>query len=175
MIFNKRGKGIPEMGELNLAPIMNLMVTLIPILLLSASFFEIVLLDTSLPVFKDQEQQMQEEDQEKPRLGLTVAIADEGFVVGGQGGLMEISQGNNIISKLGNGDLDYTTLSVKLYEIKQRFPDEWSVIIVPEKTTPFGDIVHTMDAVREFVIVDEAGMAIKKMMFPNVVIGGGIL
>ena len=170
MRYKDRRKGIPKMGDLNLAPMMNLMVTLIPLLLLSASFMELVVLNTSLPIYGSVG-----EPEEKPRLGLTIAITDRGFVIAGQGGLLKVEEKDNIIGRTPRGDYDYITLSEKLFEIKNSFPDEQSVIIVPEAGTKFEAIISTMDASREYMVVEPEGVMKRKIMFPNVVLGGGIL
>ena len=170
----KNRKGIPGMGDLNLAPIMNLMVTLIPMLLLSTAFLELVILETTLPVFSDNPQK-QEQKLEKPKLGLTVVIKDEGFSIGGQGGMLKLADGRSTIAKLSDGAYDYLSLSNALFGIKEKYPDEWSVIIVPEYTTEFETIVLTMDSVREYIMFDDVGKARRKTMFPNVILGGGII
>lgn len=170
----KTRKLIPEIGDLNLAPIMNLMVTLIPMLLLSAAFLELVVLETSLPVY-NQSAQEQEQKIEKPKLGLTVVIKDEGFSIGGQGGMLKLEDGSSTISKLSDGTYDFLSLSRALFSIKEKYPDEWSVIIVPEYTTSFDVIISTMDSTREYTLFSETGQALHKTMFPNVILGGGVI
>jgi biopolymer transport protein ExbD len=178
MAFRGGNKKLPEMGELNLAPIMNLMVTLIPMLLLSISFIELVLLETSLPVFSNNQQQLEEEinkKKEKPKLGLTIAITEEGFIIGGQGGLLRGLNQDPLIARRTGGEYDYVSLSDKLIDIKSKFPDEWSVIIVPDAEVKFDVIVSTMDASREHNVIDTSGKKARKLLFPNVVIGGGVM
>lgn len=163
-----------SMPDLNLAPIMNLMVVLIPMLLLSVSFIEIVILETTLPVYSDYKQQIEEQKAEKPKLGLSIVIKDDGFTLAGQGGILKQADGSSNIPKLSDGTYDYLTLSNVLLKIKEEYPDEWSVILVPEYDTKFEIIVLTMDAAREYVFPD-ASTEKTKTMFPNVVIGGGII
>ena len=49
------------------------------------------------------------------------------------------------------------------------------MIIVPESDTKFETLISTMDATREFVVVDDSGKMQKTVLFPDVVLGGGIL
>jgi len=173
--LKKARKLIQEMGELNLAPIMNLMVTLIPLLLISAAFLEIVVLETSLPVFSEPQEAKVLEKLEKPKLGLTLVIKEDGFSLGGQGGMLKLEDGSSTIPKLSNGTYDYISLSSVLYKIKEQYPDEWSIIIVPDFSTTFEVIVDAMDASREIPLLQEELNLKTKVLFPNVIIGGGII
>lgn len=171
--MGKSKKPMSSMPDLNLAPIMNLMVVLIPMLLLSVSFIEIVILETTLPVYSDYKEQI-EQKAEKPKLGLSIVIKDDGFTIAGQGGIMKQEDGSSNIPRLSDRTYDYLTLSNVLLKIKEQYPDEWSVIIVPEFNTKFDIIISTMDAAREYVYPDDSADK-AKIMFPNVVIGGGII
>ncbi|MCX6111803.1 MAG: biopolymer transporter ExbD [Proteobacteria bacterium] len=165
---------IPVFRNLNLTPLLDFVVAVIPVLLLSVNFLEYVVLDTSLPVYSDDPTvELQKDNQ--PKLGLSIAITDEGFIIAGQGGVLSSDGKGTIIRKTTDGLYNYLELVNKLLEIKNNYPDEWSVIIIPEATTRFEDIVSTMDASREHLSTSSRGKAMRKVMFPNVVLGGGIL
>jgi biopolymer transport protein ExbD len=174
-LLKKAKRIIETMGDLDLAPIMNLMVTLIPMLLISAAFLELVIVETSLPVYGQTEQVKPQEKLEKPKLGLTLLIKEDGFSLGGQGGMLNIGDGRSTIPKLTDNTYDYITLTNVLYKIKEQYPDEWSIIIVPEFSSTFEVIVGAMDASREATIFDDNNVASKKVLFPNVIIGGGVI
>ena len=159
-----------EAEELNLAPIMNLMVTLIPMLLLSVSFIKLVILNTTLPAYASSGTTNQSS---KIELNLTVAITDAGFTVGGAGGI--IGNGNNTIAKLEDGSYDLKTLSELLKKIKDAHPEEWNITIVPEITTKYGTIIKVMDTAREYTAVSKDGKLVSHLLFPNIAIGGGII
>jgi len=171
---NYRKKRVKTFNNVNLVPLLDFVVAVIPVLLLSVSFIEYVSLDASLPAFVEQDDKSGFIKNEK-KLGLTVAITDAGFVIGGQGGLLKVSGSETVIKKNADGDYDYLSLNKKMLEIKKSFSDEWTVIIVPESNTKFETLINTMDATREYVVVDASGKIDKKIMFPNVVLGGGIL
>jgi len=169
---NDDRKKIPPLKNLNLTPLLDFVVAVIPVLLLSVNFLEYVVLDTSLPVYSDDPTAESSIEKDKqPKLGLSVAITDEGFIIAGQGGILNADGKGTLIRKMTNGSYDYLTLSDKLLDIKNKYPDEWSLIIIPEATTRFEDIVSTMDASRERLSKGEG----RRVMFPNIVLGGGIL
>jgi len=173
--LKKARRIIETMGDLNLAPIMNLMVTLIPMLLISASFLELVVLETSLPVYNEPQEVKVTEKLEKPKLGLTLVIKEEGFSLGGQGGMLNLGDGSSTIPRLSNGAYDYLSLSNVLLRVKEQYPDEWTVVIVPEFTTTFEVIVETMDAARDIPIMQDGEGLRLRSLFPNVILGGGII
>ncbi|MEI6092807.1 MAG: biopolymer transporter ExbD [bacterium] len=173
-IKNGNNKKISEFKNLNLTPLLDFVVAVIPVLLLSVNFLEYVVLDTSLPVFTDEAAiQSKRENQEK--LGLSVAITDAGFVIAGQGGLLNQGGQGTLIKRTTGGAYDYTELGNRLLEIKSKYPEEWTVIIIPEASTKFDDIVTTMDISREHLATNNRGELTRKVMFPNVVIGGGVI
>ena len=171
---NKRKKRIASFSNVNLVPLLDFVVAVIPVLLLSVSFIEYVSLDASLPAFVNPEESKDVIKNEE-KLGLTVAITEQGFVVGGQGGLLKVDGGETIIKRNADGTYDYAALSKKMMEIKKKFSKEWTVIIVPESDTKFETLVSTMDASREYVVVDASGKMQKTILFPDVVLGGGII
>lgn len=178
MGFHKRKKQADTV-VIQITSMIDMLTILIAYLLVSLSVASVnlALLDANLPAFANQaDQEKEEKKEEKPKLGLTVVVTDQGFVLGGQGGLLGSEGETPSIPKLSNGKYDFETLSQKLYDIKIKFPDEWSVILVPASETMFDDIIHTMDSLREYVVIDpQTKVKTKKIMFPNVSLGGGIL
>lgn len=171
---NRRKKRVQSFNNVNLTPLLDFIVAVIPVLLLSVTFFDYVTLDASLPAFVSSEEQTINENKDE-KLGLTVAITDDGFVVGGQGGLLKVNGGETIIKKTTDGKYDYLSLNNKMFEIKKRFEKEWTVIIVPQSDTKFETLISTMDATRQHAAIDSSGKMESKTLFPDVVIGGGIL
>ena len=170
--MRNRKKLKAEAEDLNLAPIMNLMVTLIPMLLLSISFVKLAVLNTNLPVYSNASTNELSNVNNK-KLNLTVAITEEGLTVGGSGGI--IGDGNSSIPKLEDGTYDIHALSDILQKIKENYPSEYSITVVPEITTKYATIVEVMDTVREYRIVSTEGKMQTHLLFPNIAIGGGII
>lgn len=171
----RKKKKVSSLKNVNLVPLLDFIVAVIPVLLLSVSFTEFVILDSSLPAFAESSESLTSDDKENnKKLGLTIAITEDGFVLAGTGGVLSVDGAGTLIKK-NNGEYNYDALNKKLYEIKSNYPNEWSVIIVPESTTKFNDIVLTMDASRERKEIDKNGNLKKKTMFPNVILGGGVM
>jgi len=59
-------------------------------------------------------------------------------------------------------------------KIKDEYPDDENVILLPDPTTAYVDIVHTMDVTRERKVEDEDGKKVLEPWFPNVVLAGGM-
>ena len=144
-----RGSG-PE--ELDLVPIMNLVTILIPFLLFSASFVTLGAIDSTLPAIHDEGKPPAEE-----ALELSILITDDGYELAAK-------------QDLGLGDdariqrWDTGALTERLASIKDRWPDEQDVILVPESGIAYEVLIATMDAARRQGDRD---------LFPGVVVAGG--
>jgi biopolymer transport protein ExbD len=75
--------------EINLKPIMNLLMILIPCLLISMVFVEITVINVSAPAIGQPDPSSAPTKPEKPPLNLTVTITDKGYTVAGAGGVLE--------------------------------------------------------------------------------------
>ena len=69
-----------ESIELNMTPMMNLIGILIPVLLVSASFVEIAVLNVAAPSIGG-DSPNQEPPSDKPPLNLTITISDKGYMI----------------------------------------------------------------------------------------------
>lgn len=182
------GKGkIEDAEELNLLPIMNLMTILIPMLLMSAQFVSLAVIDSTLPAISNvnsapSEAQPEEQKPDEQPLMLTVFIASDGFTIAGNDpDLMPPADGSgaaaqNKVPCTGEcatpDSYDYKGLTAKLGAIKGRHVKEENVILVPSPKLPYEVLVRVMDAAREDTVNRTAdGKA--KSLFPYVVIAGG--
>lgn len=75
-----------EEQELNLAPIMNMVVILIPLLLLSVVFVEVAVINITAPKLSMGPQSDTPPEEEKKPLNLTVTVAPNGFRIAAEGG-----------------------------------------------------------------------------------------
>ena len=120
--------------ELEILPMMNLFVVLIPMLLLSAVFLEMSVIRMSVPA---------DDAAEPPKqsLGLSVAIQDESWIV-------KARRIDTVVIDRAAADAD-EQLRGTLAGLSSRFPDAHDVVIRNGARTRYEDIVAVMDASRE--------------------------
>lgn len=163
MAHKRKKKYDPKIEDLNLVPIMNLVVCLIPMVLAGAALVKIGVVNVNAPKFGMGAAE-QEESDEKP-LNLTVAVAEEGFRLSASGAdINEIlglapaapaadpaaaaapAQGP-LIPKKGE-NYDYVELYNKLAVVKGRFPEETIVNLTADPRIAFKHIINVMDVLR---------------------------
>ncbi len=171
--------------DLNLTPIMNLVTILIPFLIMAAQFVHLAVIDSTLPAIGPPTEQ---DPDEKPPLNLSLALTEKGVMVLGadavlhpEGAPEKPAEGEEILPtvpcKSGGTctdaeDYDWPQLIKILGEIKDQYPDDENVIIVPGHRIRYEVIVMAMDASREDKgNLGEDGTA--RILFPYVVIAGG--
>jgi biopolymer transport protein ExbD len=124
-------------ADLEILPLMNLFIVLIPMLLLSAVFVELSAIDLNLPASSDV-------NEPEESLELSVTILDDGYVV----------RGNGIDAhKVGTED---GALVAALAAIANEFPGHRDIRIVSGPSTRYQEIVSVMDVSREAGLPDVA-------------------
>lgn len=169
-----------EQVEINLFPVMNLMVVLIPLLLSTVTFVRIGVIQLDLPpaslVPARETAGMPRE--EARTLDLSITITDEGFYLASALGVLRGRDGGPSIPKRQVADggevYDYEGLSRELLRIKRRvegrFTDDQRVIIQAEPGVRYQVVISTMDAARS---CEEDGRTVS--LFPQVVLAAGVL
>lgn len=164
MAFKKRmGLGNSIESDLEILPLMNLFVVLIPMLLLSAVFLEMSVIRMNLPpeVAADE---AQDDSGAEESLLLAVTIRDDAFVVEGrgietmviarekrqpvaQGGAPATRDGAPVDEAVAPGAA--ARLQELLAEIVAAHPENEEAMVIARKQTRYDDIVVVMDAVRD--------------------------
>ncbi len=159
--------------ELDLAPLLAVMVKLVPVLLVSSAFVQVMMIETDLPqVVKEAIQK----EEKKPSASVQLDI-------NGKSGIRVIVEkaGNQNIEVIGlkaDGSFNYGQLQQKLVEIKIQNPEVFRVELNPEGNIPYKEIVKIMDEARKardknthFPVYDsKAGKEVETdYMFPDVV------
>ena len=190
MAFRNKRKAGDEEVELNLVPIMNLVTILIPVLLLSVQFINLALIDSTLPAIGAPQETPPDEDEEPP-LVLSVLITAKGFTIAGADAVLKPEGGDAPAAPPAEGeeaeptvpctddgqcatpeDYDYVELTRLLAKIKDEYPDDENVILVPESDIMYEVIVRTMDASRDD-LENPNPDGTRRSLFPFVVIAGG--
>ena len=146
--------------ELNLTPIMNIFMIIIPFLLLTAVFAKTAIIDIYLPQ-EDKAVTSNPADAGNIEI-LTIKTTEKGFELGGTGSGISIPK--------SNGDLNFKGLSNELIKIKGKYPKQEEVILLFARDISYDLVVKVMDAARETTeIID--GKSVKRMLFPSPSLG----
>ena len=155
----KGGRRHIEQAELNITAFMNLMVILVPFLLITAVFSRLAILELNLPASSTEPA-----DPQELTFQLEVIVRDN-----------KIEVGDRNVGALGVypntvDGYDYESLSEKLTEIKDKYPQKTDAAILLESEIPYDTLVQVMDRVRLAEIVEEDEIR-RKDLFPDISIG----
>ena len=136
------GSGRTRRGadDVNITPVMNLFLVLVPFLLLSTEFVRLAVLELSLPS-QSQSSSKQDKPQQDPVL-ILLAIDDNGYEL--KAPRMSVPK----IPKL-NGEFNVEKLSQALSQIKARYQATEEITIQPAEAVIYEVIVDVMDACRD--------------------------
>jgi biopolymer transport protein ExbD len=185
------------MEPINIMPLMNIIMLLIPFLIMSMEFIKIGTIHVTAPKLGAGRSSSDEAKKkpEKPPLNLTISVTDKGLTL--------ITRGNKIprgcdlspaamkatdkrlptIKKDGK-TYNFTSLRACLSKIKNLFSHEKRVIIMAEPEIPYKFIVSIMDSSRsskkfprecqeqQGIVACKSG---KDGMFPQVVLSAGVI
>lgn len=166
----------PENIEPNLTPVMNLMVVLIPLLLSSAQWIKIGVIELNLPPAVGTQAGIGAAPKEaEKKLDLAITITDRGFYLSSSQAILKSGEnGGPTIPNREDGSCNYDALTNKLLEIKQaalgKYSDTEKIVIQAEPDINYQILVSTMDASRK-IIVD--GRLVS--LFPDVSLAAGVI
>jgi len=123
-------------NDLEIMPLMNLFVAMIPMLLISAVFLNVTVID-----MKAHAEAAENDGKKKENLLLAVTIKESYFVIEGR-------KIQKRVIKRADEDAD-AQLGEALSDISSRFPDNRDIMVISEPSTSYGDIVAVMDISRE--------------------------
>lgn len=130
--------------ELDLAPLLAVMVKLVPVLLISSAFVQLMMVETELPqVVKEAVQQNNDPKNELPRIRMTVDNTNGVKIV-----ISEKGKERESLVPMKNGAYDFQSLHERLVEIKKSYPQVFKVDLLPGPGVEYGDIIKVMDEAR---------------------------
>jgi biopolymer transport protein ExbD len=157
--------------ELNLAPMMDMLVTIIPFMLLSTVFIQMVMIDTSLPVPVAQALAQDRADQKREVSIVVNMDRKSGFSINVKNPAGPSS--SYAVAMLASGEFDYKSLHTRLVQIKQMHPKVFRLELNPADNIDYEFIVKTMDSTRDMskedpkITIDGAETP---LLFPDVVL-----
>lgn len=142
--------------DINITPAIDLLVSLIPFLLISAVFIPIASIETTPPSRGAAVSTVQTSM-------AVVVITSKGLTLTGSGPMMKDNKTAFEIPKSDN-NYDLTTLTRKLIELKKNDPTAEDLLLMAEPDITYSAIIDVMDAARK----NSDGTA----LFPNAFFGG---
>jgi biopolymer transport protein ExbD len=159
--------------ELDLAPLLAVMVKLVPVLLISSAFVQLSVIETELPQVVAEA--IQRNDKEKTPTNISLEVDGKaGFTIV----INKDGKESEETVPLKDGAFDLQTLHQKLVAVKKANPEVFKIEINPDSRVPYKDIVKVMDEARQahdssitFPVFDsKQGKNVDtKYMFPEVI------
>lgn len=161
--------------ELDIRPVMNLMVVLIPLLIAGAEWVKLGIIEINVPPAKSANgpgagEGQNEEKEKAKKLGLTIAVSEMGITIGNAGMILSGEEGEGpTIEKVEDGEYDYAKLREKLIEIKKKvigkgFKDENRAVLTASADIEYQVIVKVMDNLQTYTDEEEKTLP----LFPEI-------
>lgn len=158
--------------ELDLAPLLAVMVKLVPVLLISSAFMQMAIIETDLPQIVKEAIEKQENQNDKASITLEVSNSAGVRIVISQKG-----QSKADVVPMVDGQFDLKTLHAKLQEVKKSYPEIFKVDLKPMGDVAYESLVKIMDEARKsrnqtkFPVYDsQTGKNVEtEYMFPEIV------
>ena len=155
-----------EDPELNMIPIMNIFLVIIPFLLTSVSFFHIKAISTSVPVLADSGPSLEK----APEIKLTVIVEMQPDAMRLSAIAEELSaemlrEYDQRLKLEAAGVYPLDKFTEYLQSLKRSYPASDTIILIPDNTVRYDSIIQAMDAARNFN---------ESPLFPNVVLSGSL-
>lgn len=146
-MFDRFREARDKPGELNLIPIMNLMITLIPFLMLGAAFYHLGVIPTSLP---DKVEAAAEPPKEAV-VTLNLVIEAQRMILTASSAAVDQDTLDALRVELPATPQghDLKALVAQLVQIKGRYPKSDTLVVLPDGQLKYAELVEILDATRE--------------------------
>jgi len=152
--------------DIDMVPIMNMFLVLIPFLLSSASFFDINAIHTSVPVKQTTTQSVDPQNEFATVIPVLEMLphAIVMYALSDQLDARDLSKWDLSFKKK---DDSYPLADIQGYleRIKEQYPKSDTILVIPDENILYETIIHTMDIARNTT---------EKQLFPNVVLSDKI-
>ncbi len=152
--------------DIDMAPVMNLFLVLIPFLLMSASFLHLKGVNASVPVLAERSSDSTPEKDIK--IIVIIEIGEDNLKLSAMSDQLApeaLDKFDSNINKNEAGEYPFQDLATALAKIKQTYSKSDIVLMVPAQEILYDTIIQAMDAARH---------ANAKPLFPNVVLSGKV-
>ncbi len=171
MALGRKNRIIAEPDtEIAMVPIMNMFLVLIPFLLLSASFFHIKAVNTSVPVLASGSSSTSTSKTKKSDIKVTIIVELKEKSIN-LSAMSDELQYRDLV-KLGTKlkfkekyEYPLDKLTDHLQYVKQQYPKSDTMILVPSNNVEYGTIIQAMDTARSTESTE---------LFPNIVLSAKV-
>ena len=168
--FSRSGSDPVKDDSPNLIPIMNLFVALIPFLLMSAAFFNVSVINASVPALQKERSDLASTEDS---VTLLVQVLPSGYRISASSETLDRASLDALrkeIPRRGEKP-DLERFAQHLAACKELYPRSDTLILVADPSILYQEIIETMDAART---LRSAGGDRKSgsELFPNVVVAG---
>ncbi len=155
-LTNKGGLSDAPPIDLDMTPMMNMLIILISFLVTMVVFTQLAVIKFNLPPSGPGEGQAQAapDSATAKDVDITVVVSENGFQIIGEGRKLDP------IPK-GSKGYDYPRLGQFMKSLKDEYPTAENVVLLIDSTILYQDIVSSMDVMREH-------------NFPNILLSGGV-
>jgi biopolymer transport protein ExbD len=158
-IASKGGSAMGTPIDLDMTPMMNMLIILISFLVTMVVFTQLAVIKFNLPPSQggaggDEAKSGPDTTQKGPTVDITVLVSENGFQIIGEGRKLDP------IPK-GTKDYDYPRLGQFMRKLKEEYPLAEDVVLLIDSAIVYQDIITTMDVMRE-------------NKFPNILLSGGV-
>lgn len=129
--------------ELDLAPLLAVMVKLVPVLLVSSAFVQLMIIETELPQVVQEAVQNNDKNADvhvamevDPKVGIRIVVTEKD------------GKDQETVVPLNGGAYDYATLHQKLVALKTAHPSVFKIDLRPAAGVEYGELVKVMDEAR---------------------------
>ena len=155
-----------EQTDVDMVPVMNMFLVLIPFLLMSVSFFHIKAINTSVPVLSQTPKVGDKPISEK--VTAIVEIEPNGFHVSAISDSVayeDLDKWDARVARKEQAKYPLDRLVAQLTKLKLRYPASDTLIIIPDGSVIYDTIIQAMDVARYYN---------NNSLFPNVVLSGKV-
>lgn len=140
-----------EVPEVNLIPVMNLFVVLIPFLLMSAAFYHVSVIPTSLPSQTDESSDIAADEQS---VTVNIVVEPDQIQISASSALLDEETLSGLSASIPKKEdrFDLEMLGRALYAIKLKYEKSDTVILLPSPEVEYQDVVMILDTAREITV-----------------------
>jgi len=165
--FSRKIRQAEEEPELNMIPIMNMFMVLIPFLLMSASFFHIKAINTSIPIHAEPPANSIAQ-KESRKITVVLEIHPDQVRISALSDTpndLKLTAMETVLPRGSGKEISVAAVSQHLLKMKQQYPDSDTMILIPDEDVTYHEIVRAMDCARSYE---------SEALFPNVVLSGSL-